>query len=411
MKNWIIGYCTNVHTGTSTEDIIENLSSYSGEVRDQLARPTLPVGLWIPHEAAASWRKDVSPLKQTLVDHALTAYTINAFPWTNFHGDVVKRDVYQPPWWDERRADYTLAVAEILAALMDENLSGETDASDAVGSISTLPLGWRGGGSSSAMAAAGRALQDDVDRAASNLRRVADGLRRLESKTGRRITLAIEPEPGCLLDHSEQVVELFGRELTENHHRRHLSVCHDVCHGAVMGQSQREILSAYKRAGIEVGKLQVSSGIVARWDTMAHPRRIEAAKELSKFAEDRYLHQTGRQSNRQDSAGDGFQLAEDLPDLLSGGDDPSRDDDRWVVHFHVPIFLDRFGHLATTQGDIIEALAAVGGDVPDLQFTGHVEVETYAWSVLPPDMRRRKLTEDIADEFRWLDRTLSMLFR
>ncbi len=85
--------------------------------------------------------------------------------------------------------------------------------------------------------------------------------------------------------------------------------------------------------------------------------------------------------------------------------DPVRGDRCWVVHFHVPIFLERFGHLATSQRDVVECLKAISSE-RSLEFSGHFEVETYAWSVLPESMRKRGLAEDIASEIQWLNKTL-----
>jgi hypothetical protein len=51
----------------------------------------------------------------------------------------------------------------------------------------------------------------------------------------------------------------------------------------------------------------------------------------------------------------------------------------------------------------VTALAAPGCQV---DFTGHLEIETYAWSVLPPTMRKRGLADDIASEIRWLRRAI-----
>ncbi len=47
---------------------------------------------------------------------------------------------------------------------------------------------------------------------------------------------------------------------------------------------------------------------------MAIGRRREAIEQLWQFAEDRYLHQTGRRTESGD-----FELAEDLPELLEQG--------------------------------------------------------------------------------------------
>ena len=228
----------------------------------------------------------------------------------------MKQKVYRPGWWEPSRLEYTQDLATILAELLPESQS--------VGSISTLPIGWPSHVDDDDLA-------DAKATSGKNLRELAVWLKQLESKTGRRIVIAIEPEPGCILDTTEKVIEFFGKELPDADHRRYLSVCHDICHSAVMMEPQAEVIDRLTTAGIGIGKVQVSSAVVADWQAMAVGRRREAIEQLTHFAEDRYLHQTGRLS-----AGGKFVLNEDLPSLL--GKVATRrgsgvGDQQWVVSF------------------------------------------------------------------------------
>jgi hypothetical protein len=176
-----------------------------------------------------------------------------------------------------------------------------------------------------------------------------------------------------------------------------------------MMESQSDVLTRLAAAGIGIGKVQVSSAIVADWAAMAIGRRRDAIEQLSGFAEDRYLHQTGRVTEAW-----GFELAEDLPALIASAPstgDPVRGDQRWVVHFHVPIFLERFGHLTTSHAEVLECLKTLAtngnSDEHTIDFTGHLEIETYAWTVLPEPMRKRGLAEDIASEIVWIRKAIA----
>ncbi|MGV3485197.1 MAG: xylose isomerase, partial [Planctomycetaceae bacterium] len=121
--------------------------------------------------------------------------------------------------------------------------------------------------------------------------------------------------------------------------------------------------------------------------------RLAAVTQLGGFAEDRYLHQTGCLD-----ADGNFRLVEDLPIWL--GSDESEHDRRIRVHFHVPIFAERFGQLGTTRGDIESCLDAMGRpDAPE--FSGHWEIETYAWTVMPKELRAEGLGADIERELNW----------
>lgn len=389
-----LGYCTNVHAGVDLDSIRKNLAEIAVPVQASVAGDEpLGVGLWLPATAAAELHgSTVSGFASFLTERRLRPFTVNGFPYDNFHQEVVKHRVYLPAWWDPRRLDYTRRLATILEGLLPP--------SETLGSISTLPIGWP----DNPLARDETVTDQRLETAAANLRSVADDLAEIESRTGRRIVLAIEPEPGCVLDTADDVIDWFERHLPETRHRRYLTVCHDICHAAVMDESQSDVLRRYAAAGIGVGKVQVSSAIVADWEAMAIGRRREAVEQLRAFAEDRYLHQTGCVT---DSGG--FRLFGDLPErlaTLASEGDPVEGDRRWVVHFHVPVFLERFGHLATSQRDVLECLLTLADPQVSLDFTGHLEVETYAWTVLPESMRRKGLAEDIAGEIRWLRRAL-----
>lgn len=381
--DWTLGYCTNVHAGVDLDAIRDNLERYAVPARISAAADELGVGLWIPAQAAKQLVGNAEEFATFLGDRHLRAFTINGFPYDNFHQAVVKHRVYEPTWWQDQRLAYTQQLADILAVLLPESLP--------LGSISTLPIGWPTGA-------------DNIEQAGANFRELAGFLKQLESRTGRRIIVAIEPEPGCILDTTEEVIEFFNIHLPEVDHRRYLTVCHDICHAAVMMESQAEVLTRFAAAEISIGKVQVSSAIVADWQSMAVGRRREAIEQLRQFAEDRYLHQTGRRC----SAGK-FQLAEDLPQLIdkiAESGDPVWGDEKWVVHFHVPIFLERFGHLKTSHAEVLECLKTLASPDASIDFSGHLEIETYAWTVLPESMKKRGLADDIASEIRWLRRSI-----
>ncbi|MEM1225591.1 MAG: metabolite traffic protein EboE [Planctomycetota bacterium] len=420
--DWTIGYCTNVHPGTDSESIVQNIQGISADVRrrhrtTQLRRgeetdasvtkrvandsTSLGLGLWLPAEATTQVRRtSTEPIREALRRHQLLPFTINGFPYANFHQDRVKHDVYRPTWWNDDRVAYTRDLAKILTELMPDDVL--------LGSISTLPIGWPRQPVDDGTDEWIDASKEQLLHAGTNLRRIAEDLRMLEDRSGKRVVLAIEPEPGCVIDTSAGLVEWFQRELPEPTHRRYVGVCHDICHSAVMNESPSDVLRRYADADILVGKLQVSSAVVADWQSIAPEEHAVALEQMAGFAEDRYLHQTGViDSNGQ------WSLSEDLSDLISrlkhdGTPSLPLNDRRWTTHFHVPIFVETFDSLCTTQSAIRETIQAIvhlsqsGQAHSALRFTGHVEVETYAWSVLPESMRRNGLAADIARELDWL---------
>ena len=224
-----------------------------------------------------AWRGGgVAELRGVLGELGLRAYTFNGFPYGDFHQPVVKHAVYEPDWTTPRRLSYTLDLARVLAALLVDKDAAEE------GSISTLPIGWpRGDGSDGErLAEAGRGLRE-----------LAAALRRLEDETGRCIHVDLEPEPGCLLSGAWDVVRFFEEHLLpggdEATLRRHIRVCHDVCHAAVMFGRQAEELASYRAAGVRVGKVQLSSAVWVRFDRLDEADRDHALRVLRTLAEPR----------------------------------------------------------------------------------------------------------------------------
>ncbi len=378
----VTGYCTNVHAGPTLNDMLDNLRTHALPVKKKVS-PDQPmgVGLWLTDVAAKQVieQNRVQELWEFLEIHGLMAFTFNGFPFGDFHQPVVKHLVYQPQWNDQARLDYTINLAKILAQLLPDDVHE--------GSISTLPIGWR------------KTVEDDANasfHAALNLCKLADVLTELEEQTGKLIHVDLEPEPGCYLDTSDDVVEFFKEELllaAESEYRvhRYLRVCHDICHSAVMFESQVVALKRYADAGIAVGKVQVSNAVVAPFDRLDDYERIDALQQLKAFAEDRYLHQTVANVS-------GSKFYSDLPDAVAEYDEKPPPQVEWRTHFHVPLYLERFGLLETTQSEVLECLARVR----ELTDCNHFEAETYAWDVLPTELQEDTLAHGIARELNWL---------
>jgi hypothetical protein len=389
-SHWLFlntGYCTNVHAGRSLPEIVDNLRIHAFRVQSLLDRP-IGIGLWFSENALQSLLNldQVHTFQSQLSENLLIPYTLNGFPQGDFHQAIVKHNVYLPTWWEESRARYTLGLIDLLDRLLPPNLSG---------SISTLPIAW------------GNPIPTDeqLDQACDHLIGIATRLSELASRSNRTIVIALEPEPGCYLTDSRSFREFYLNHLIprcQSEEQRasvfqHITLCHDVCHAAVMFEDQARELQATIDAGIKIGKVQISSAISIPWGEMSNEQQAAAWRELQAFSEDRYLHQT--------CIHDGTKtwLMEDLPIAMREYPHAPKQHREWRVHFHVPIYLESFGALRSTQPEIdrcLNILKPLAGR--DAFPTGHFEVETYAWTVLPPELRVPELAQGIADEIRWL---------
>ena len=385
-------YCTNVHRGESWPDIFAALRRHLPEVKRR-ASPHAPMGVGLRLSAVAAEALDapdaLEALRGFLASEQLYVFTVNGFPYGPFHGERVKEQVYAPDWRTPERLAYTDRLAGLLAALLPDDQPSLT------GSVSTVPGAFRASATTDAREAIAEAL----------LRHAAH-LAALEDRTGRRIALALEPEPMCLMETTAEAVGFFEEFLftaeaaarfaalsgrapaaAERLLRRYLGLCLDVCHAAVEFEAPADSLAVLRRAGVAVTKLQLSSAL-------AVPRMDPAAAELlRRFDDGVYLHQVVEHGP------DGLTRYLDLPEALAawhGGGAPGRE---WRVHCHVPVFHDApLGHFATTQPTLLDMLARQRDD----GISPHLEVETYTWDVLPPELRAGGLDAAVARELAWV---------
>ncbi len=384
----ILGYCTNVHAGATLIEMIGNLAACSTSVRARYCPDReLPIGMWFMADVLQSIHQNRQgmDLIEFLWDHQLAPFTINGFPFGCFHDPVVKHQVYHPNWLDDRRVEYSKNLPRPLRGV--EMPGGEL-------SISTLPIGWKHDIATSI-----------VSVAVGNLWECVRSLARLSVDDVAVIHLDLEPEPGCFLETSSDVVSFFEQFVFELHagdafiedstpiFRKHLRICHDICHAAVMFEDQREMLKRYDDAGIKIGKVQVSNAIRVDFDALSPPEKLEALAQLKSFEEDRYPHQTCIRDN----ATGAITFHEDLPLATAAAEQAGEPVGEWRVHFHVPVYLESFGLLGTTR-DYIDDLLDLMPAHPEIH---HFEVETYAWDVLPDELKRESLAEGIADELIW----------
>lgn len=401
----LIGYCTNVHAGKDLPTTMQQLETHAVAVRQQLQQQELAVGLWLSNETAKELISEESAIQRFsdwLENHGLIPYTMNGFPYGDFHQEVVKLDVYKPTWADASRLDYTKDLCRILAKLLQVNSAskdrqkghglptGMTEGSQ-VGTISTLPIGWPSNDD-----------ETTKKKAAAHLLSTAEFLAHLHETTGTLIKLCIEPEPGCILGDFQSTLQYFqdyllnGDVAQRNRAARYLTICYDICHSAVMNESAEENLKQMVASGVSIGKVQVSSAVTVDFEALPADKKQAAMQRIRSFSEPRYMHQTTVALPEEP-----LRYFNDLPDALS---DPQVDQrGRWTIHFHVPISQADAGILQTTQSEITRFIAAASHhDVHPI----HWEVETYAWNVLPKDMQVDSLATGIADEIRTLQNWL-----
>jgi len=349
-------YCLNIHPGETWEENLAAIRTYASQVKRRVS-PEAPFGLGLRLSArgASELRGRVESFRDSFAGAGMYVFTINGFPYGRFHGTRVKEDVYLPDWSAPERLAYTENLASVLAELLPEGVSG---------SISTVPVAY------------GKTLAED---AVENILAAGGALARLEAETGKRVSLAFEPEPDCLIETTDEAIRFWEklRSRADAEQLGHLGICVDTCHAAVNFEDPAEAIRRLASARIPVPKIQISSALVV-------PRGADAARLLAPFTDEVYLHQTRVLSDA------GLERFPDLPDALRAAPEGE-----WRVHFHVPLHFTGDGGLGSTaafldDGFFAEALAP----------GRHLEIETYSFDVLPGP--GGDVVESIASEFAWL---------
>ncbi len=388
-------YCTNIHPAEDWGRTFSNLVDYVLPLKERLS-PQAPfgIGLRLSNRAATELLDGgrLPDFRSWLDEHQLYVFTLNGFPYGVFHQQPVKDKVYAPDWQTAERIAYTCRLAWILATLVPEGIEG---------SISTLPLSYKPWLKSKTM------NEVAFHRACLSLVEIAVELAGIRKATGKCLHLNLEPEPDCLLECSDDVICFYNDWLlpagapmlaarlhcslhaAERLLREHIQVCYDTCHFAVAYEAPGRALQKLEAAGIGIGKVQISSAL-----RVALPSNIGArgaiAQRLAEFADPTHLHQvvarcidgTVRHYPDLDAA---------LPHITAA------DADEWRIHFHVPVFLESFDMLCSTQADLVQFLRCL----QMRPVCRHLEIETYTWSVLPEALKVN-LLDSIEREYAWV---------
>ena len=380
-------YCQNIHPGETWAEHYAALRDRATAVKAALnLEENFGLGLRLSAQATEDLQeKEALALGSSLFQEKhLYPFSINGFPFGKFHRGPVKENVYAPDWRTPERLKYTCDLAHILAQWLPEKVDG---------SISTVP------GSFAPW------IQSRADELliATGLGATAAELAKIERTTGRYIHLGLEPEPDCFLETTAQTLAFFADALpagaipeiqrqlgvpapeAEAILRRHIGVCFDTCHVALQYEDLADSLLAYQHAGILISKIQLSAALRA-------PGGPATTQALRTFAEPTYLHQVKARTK------DGRRIAwTDLPKALEELD-THPDIEELRVHFHVPLFVAPKAPLESTA-------AALNGRFWSLVRAGvcpHLEIETYTFDVLPPEVHPGDIIESVAAEYRWV---------
>ncbi|MEM9925922.1 MAG: metabolite traffic protein EboE [Cyanobacteria bacterium P01_D01_bin.50] len=395
-KNIHLTYCTNIHPGEEWNQVFANLVEYIPPLKKNLS-PLGAFGIGLRLADAASRTilegNALQEFKSWLNEHDLYVFTLNGSSYGGFNSQVVKDKVYKPDWSKQERLEYTLRLTNILAELLPEEIEG---------SISTVPLSYKPWFEGNQLSQA-----QVISSATIHITLVVAQMVRIRAATDKILHLNLEPEPDGLIENAEEVVKYFENYLlpigrtyladnlgipqtaAEVLLLEHVRVCYDTCHFSVEYEDPACVFRKLQAAGIQIGKIQISAALKVELPQDSRQRLLLQDK-LQAFAESTYLHQViarypdGKLQNYRDLATALYFLQESKAC-------------EWRTHFHAPLFINDYQILQSTQDDIVTVFELLRNN----EICNHLEIETYTWEVLPPQMKL-DMSASIQREYEWV---------
>jgi hypothetical protein len=255
------------------------------------------------------------------------------------------------------------------------------------GSVSTVPCSYK----------EFITTEDQVRAMRRNLWQCVEHIAKLSDQTGKQLHLGLEPEPLCYLETSTETVEFFEQMRAERPNdprlTEHLGVNYDTCHLAVEFEEPNAVIQRFQQHAIRISKIHLSSALKVQ-------PTPEANAALKAFADDIYFHQVVERSP--DGA---IARYKDLDVALARHSSlvpgPSTE---WRIHFHIPLHSPKTALFDNTS-DHIRGLMDILKSDPKL--CTHLEMETYTWEVMPPEMKNRDVVDQLVSEYDWCLRELA----
>jgi sugar phosphate isomerase/epimerase len=336
-------------------------------------------------------------VRDALCRNRLRLLSVNAFVPRCFHRGRPKENVYLPAWNRPRRGRhsrvaFTNDCIALVAALMDDGIPFASVSAPAGVLKKNVPLPQRA------------AVNQAIARAVAECARFAH---EIFQHTGRKVLIALEPEPGLTCETTEETIQFFQRHLWKilpRQLRPFVGVNFDLCHQLVQWEEPLDSVRRLLRNQIPLAKIHLTNAIQLDAPlSAANAPRLDRLRRF--YARSKYLHQT----NGVDAHGRVALRLLDLPELLaaSGLRKLAENQIRSLrIHYHMPLF-DAPDSLITTT--LPQVLCFLDGWKTQTRRNRPLQqipliIETYTWleQLRPVAPSHPALCDVIARELRFV---------
>ncbi|MBI3192156.1 MAG: hypothetical protein HYZ36_05765, partial [Pedosphaera parvula] len=207
----------------------------------------------------------------------------------------------------------------------------------------------------------------------------------------KKLHLGLEPEPLCYLETTAETARFFEQLRADRpgdlRLNEHLGVNYDCCHLAVEFETPAEAIGRLVQHGIKISKIHLSSALKVR-------PTPDVRGALKAFTDDIYFHQTiARTTDGAITRHKDLDVA--LIQATAMAPTPAEE---WRIHFHIPLHSRPTALFDTTADHLLGVLDIVQAN-PKL--CSHFEMETYTWEVLPAELKKRNVVDQLVAEYQW----------
>lgn len=375
-----IAYCMNVHPANNLKELYDNFNKFALPIFKEVQTSTqknIGVELHLNHVVSEELAKQIEPFNQFIEKNDINIFSINNFPLIDFHQPIVKDKVYLPSWAQSERLEQTKLCAKILSQLKTNNTEL---------TISTLAGSWK-------------YHNHDENSVLNNYMQIIRYLQDLHEQTGKKIRVALEPEPDTTLDSLASIIAFFDKlkerlirsNMPVEKSLEYIGLNFDTCHSSVLFEKPLSVILELLKKQIPIYKFHITNA-----PKLLAPFSKENKISLKSLDEPKYLHQT--RCKMPDEKIVAFK------DLCHFNSEEVQEAQEIRTHFHVPLNLKSIGLLETTQSEVKDLL----DQMPTSLSNTPLVVETYTW---PQHLNATKqnnfnLIDGISQELIWLAQTL-----
>jgi hypothetical protein len=382
-----LSYCTNIHFGESWEEVFYILKFHSRKLRNAfLKMDQFGIGLRLSNSSIINLSKSsfFFDFLFWLKINNFYIKSVNGFPYSFFGSNYIKDNVYLPDWSNFKRYIYSRRIIILFSNFLNKNNFG---------GISTLPLSYK-------YFFCNYSYNNLYIKSIKYLYSLLILLNDIYVNNKIFIHLDIEPEPDCVVSNTLDYINFFKKWLLDRiilyflKKKIHMfilnyfRICFDICHSSVEFESICQSFNSIFLFNIKFGKFQISSSL--KIDKM----NFYNSYVFSYLPETPYIHQVyGKTFYDNIITYKDISLAHIL--LYK------KKIVEYRIHYHVPIFFDKYEIFESTQQYIIEFFKLLKKRNAFYIF----EIETYTFDILPCYLKLNILYS-LKREYDWVIKNL-----